>query len=561
MNWKKNGFWAVVCPCVYIGILAVAVPFVYGIVDDRTMMEVISGQYLGTPDAHGFFMGYWYPLLVSGLYGAVRNVDWYALGYILLQLFCMGLMAWRLSEQQEQRKRFRYIWPAVLIALWLILDVKPMTQLSFTTTAAVVAVTVIFWYMTAEKIEIRDLILLTVLCVLSIELRFSVFCMILPVCGLLWLFRVWEDKGADKKNLWVPAAPVLAAVLYVAGLAVGYGSDSWQSYNVFNNTTRSMIYDYEEYMFPRYEDEQALYNSVGIDSKARAKNLYYYNYTADDRIDPEFFEAYFTKRHQEVVAQTDVVQKLKYTVSSYVKGTVTGKYEYLHLAALVGYGILLLGWIRRRDWENAIKTLTIPGMQILLWLYLIYRGRMPERVLISMNLMMLVPLILLFREYFRKESELTKLRRTVMILLLAAMFAGAAWKVASVRTQNLETTKWNRNVEELKAYCMDHPENFYFNDVTSMAMTTYNVHLWQAEPYVMNYMSLGDWIAYSPVWEEKLTQNGISSVKDALYSTDNVYLISSFDRGTEYLTELYENVTCTEVDRVAGFTIYKLQML
>ena len=54
-------------------ILLAAVPFVYGIVDDRTMMEVISGQYLGIPDAHGFFTGYWYPLLVAGLYRAVQE--------------------------------------------------------------------------------------------------------------------------------------------------------------------------------------------------------------------------------------------------------------------------------------------------------------------------------------------------------------------------------------------------------------------------------------------------------------------------------------------------------
>ena len=104
MIWKKRCFWAVICPMMYILILLAAVPFVYGIVDDRTMMEVISGQYLGTPDAHGFFTGYWYPLLVAGLYRAVRNMDWYALGYIFLQVCCMGLMAWRLTELQKRRE-------------------------------------------------------------------------------------------------------------------------------------------------------------------------------------------------------------------------------------------------------------------------------------------------------------------------------------------------------------------------------------------------------------------------------------------------------------------------
>lgn len=108
---------------------------------------------------------------------------------------------------------------------------------------------------------------------------------------------------------------------------------------------------------------------------------------------------------------------------------------------------------------------------------------------------------------------------------------------------------------------MEHPENFYFNDVTSLAFTTYNVHLWQKTPYQMNYMSLGDWMSFSPVWEEKLLQHKITSVQEALYQQDHVYLICSFDKGLEYLISLYDNVTCTEIDKIPGFQIYRLQSL
>lgn len=47
MIWKKRCFWAVICPMMYILVLLAVVPFVYGIVDDRTMMEVISGPVPG----------------------------------------------------------------------------------------------------------------------------------------------------------------------------------------------------------------------------------------------------------------------------------------------------------------------------------------------------------------------------------------------------------------------------------------------------------------------------------------------------------------------------------
>ena len=54
---------------------------------------------------------------------------------------------------------------------------------------------------------------------------------------------------------------------------------------------------------------------------------------------------------------------------------------------------------------------------------------------------------------------------------------------------------------------------------------------------------------------------GITSVREALYQRDNVYLICTFDKGLEYLTSLYENTTCAEVDRAGLFHIYKLQSL
>ena len=77
----------------------------------------------------------------------------------------------------------------------------------------------------------------------------------------------------------------------------------------------------------------------------------------------------------------------------------------------------------------------------------------------------------------------------------------------------------------------------------------------------MNYMSLGDWMSFSPLWKEKLEQQGITSVREALYQRNNVYLICTFDKGLEYLTSLYENTTCAEVDRAGLFHIYKLQSL
>lgn len=90
---KKKGFqkmkkkiWpAMICPVLFIILMRILIPFIYGMVDDRSMMEIVSGQYTGMPDPHMIFTGYWYGLLVAGFYWLLPQVDWYALCMLALE--------------------------------------------------------------------------------------------------------------------------------------------------------------------------------------------------------------------------------------------------------------------------------------------------------------------------------------------------------------------------------------------------------------------------------------------------------------------------------------------
>lgn len=548
---KKNLLWACLFPLCYMVILWNLVPFVYGIVDDRTMMEVVSGQYLGTPDPHTIFIGYWYSCLLAGLYRLAPGADWYALGFLALQGGCLGLMAYRLLEKKRDVKE-RLFFGALLLLLALVLGVRTAAQITFTTTAAVLAVTVLFWYMTTEQLKVRDLVILFFLCFLTAEARFPVYCMILPVCGVLWLFRAQE-----KRSLLVPVIAGAGLALHLLGMFVGYRSEGWRAYNEYNDVC-TVIFDYEDYTFPRYEDATKLYNQVGVFTKVRAKNLYYYNYTADDQVDPQFFSEYLELRKAMVKESRDPAARLFGSLKTYVKNVLTGEYGYGHLLALIGCGVLVLWHVRKKEWKSILRVCGVYGAQFALWMYLIYRGRVPLRVEICMNLMLMMSVLLLWKEQLPGMELPQKVQKAGAVFSLVFLLAAAVWCVGTVRRENAEMWKLNEDVEELKEYCAAHPENFYFNDVVSMAMSSWNVHLWLPEPYEMNYISLGDWISFCPAWAQKLEAQGIDDVPEALYGRDNVYLICSFDRGLEYLSELYDGVTYTEVDKAGGFHIYQL---
>ena len=557
--FKKDFCFTLVCVGVYILVLWNLIPFVYGIIDDRSMMEIVSGQYLGMPDPHTIFMGYWYSLFLTGLYTVLPNVDWYAFCYIVMQVMCMILILFRLVRERE-RKWEKVLCAVLALSSFAAFGVQATVQLSFTTTAAVLGVTVVFLYATAEKLEWKDAAFLFFLLFLTSQVRFDIFCMTVPVCAVLWFYRVAVQGQRDRIQFLMPAAALAVLALAMLGNLAGYGSAEWRAYKSYDNS-RTAIYDFPDYTFPEYEGAEELYSSVGIETKSRARTLINYNYTADDQITPEFFRDYIEAYQKMYSSEQTVVQRLIQSVKDYLKGVRDNRFYMQHLLGLAMYAGLVILALWKKEWGLLAKTLCTGGIQGIMWIYLLYKGRIPDRVIYSMNLMLLVTVFLLWREIFPRISLPGAARKAgvVACMFLLCYLAGA--QTAKFRGKSQELSRWNQNIESLKEYCMEHPDNFYFNDVTSLAFTTYNVRLWRDQPFVMNYMSLGDWMSFSPIWKKKLEQEGIESVKEALYGRNNVYLICSFDKGLEYLVSLYPNVECTEVDDIPGFKIYSLESL
>ncbi len=555
---KENLAWALLGAAGYLIVLWVLVPIVYGIIDDRSMMEILSGQYLGHADPHAIFLGYWYSLFLAGLYRLVPHVDWYALGYLAMQAGCVSLILYRAAGWQKGRRRKT----AVLSAVWLLivlLCAQATVQLTFTTTAAVLGVTAIFWYLTTDWLKLTDLALIFVLGFLTDQVRASVFFMILPVCAVLWLARLRERERERRERLhrMLPLAVLAVLCLHLLGSQAGYGSPEWKAYQAYNGN-RSLVYDYPDYTLPRFEDAEGFYRSLGIETKSRAKTLFYYNYTADAQIVPEFFGTYLEAYRETFPNPQTRWGRLLESGREYVEGLAGGRFHWQHTLVMLLYVLLILWRASSKDRRGCLEAAAAAGIQVLLWIYLLYEGRAPERVIYSMNLMLSATCLLLWREALKDYIPARRFLRMGGPVLMLLLFLLTVPMVRGLQDQNQEMWERNQDIEALKEYCMEHPQNFYFNDVTSLAFTTYNVRLWREEPYQMNYMSLGDWMSYSPVWREKLDGKGITSVPEALYGQEGVYLICSFDRGLEYLTSLYDGVRCVEVEKIPGFRVYEL---
>lgn len=557
-NKKRDAVCAAGCVMVYMLILWMRIPFVYGIIDDRSMMEIVSGQYLGIPDAHTIFSGYWYSLFLTFLYRLLPEGDWYALAYLLLQGICMGLILYRLLHQRTvfQRK----IMAVLGILIFLVMGSQALTQLTFTTTAAVLGVTAIFWYMTSVIFERKDFLILVFLCFMTHQIRADIFYMILPVCMVLWIFRTLQKRRDVLWHGMMPIGVVFVLLLGYMGNTVGYGGPEWRAYRHYDQN-RTKVYDFSAYTLPVYEGAEEFYASIGIEKKSRARNLMNYNYTADDRITSQFFQEYVEAHEQAFPPSGTAANRMLQSIKEYLNGVLSGRFHRQHVLALILYMLSASWYLYRKKKRDFFRIVCVEAVQVLLWCCLLYAGRIPERVIYSMNLMQITVAFLLAGEVLKEFRIPKKAYAAGTGLICMLLCISAISGLQMLRQQNQEMYRRNEEIEELKMYCMSHPENFYFNDVTSMAFTTYNVKLWRNGQYHMNYMSLGDWMSFSPVWQEKLEQNGIDNVKEALYERENIYLICSFDKGLEYLVSLYDHVLCTETDKISGFKIYRLQSL
>ena len=81
---------------IYFAIIFCSGPVVYGINDDTTMRDIAAGAITGTPDGHLIFVKYALGKLLSIIYSVLPGMDWYALIWLGLIIFCYILIIYRI---------------------------------------------------------------------------------------------------------------------------------------------------------------------------------------------------------------------------------------------------------------------------------------------------------------------------------------------------------------------------------------------------------------------------------------------------------------------------------
>ena len=556
---SKTGYPAAVVFC--FALLFLCIPITYGINDDMTMRDIASGVVSGMPDGHLVYIQYALGRPLSFLFQAWKGIDWYALFFLTVMLLCFGLTAYRLCALWKEKGAGKWLCLFFSAAFFILVYLRYFVSFQYTITASVTGGTAAFFYFTLDPEKrtgrrLGEYAIVLALLWLTYCIRPQVFWMAAPFGGILFLYKKGV-RTAEKGLLFFLALLGLLGIFLMEQNA--YSSQEWKDFRKFN-LARQDIFDY--YGVPGYEENRDFYRSVGME-ECDVVNLERYNLYLIDGIEDGKLEktAAYAKRLWEEAQTWE--QKLKAGVRLAVKAFASPESLLLNAA---GKLLLLLGILRafrRREGLGLLAALTV--VEVLLWLYLGYRGRLPDRVGSSLLMLSFSCVLANCCDSARKEG-----RRSFFVpgpaaaavgILILALCGGC---LVTVRREQMEEVRRNQEFEVFQDWFAKRSENVYFYPTAFLGGYTENVRLFRAFKPANSFL-LGGWLSFSPVELEGMERFGIIEVDKALIEKDNIYLVmtNASSRVDEHYRQKQLEITWEEADRVPAFQtevpVWKLQ--
>lgn len=605
-RWQIRGGIAVFLLLVMAVAGSVAVP-VYYLNDDVTMRSILSGAYTGTPDGHAVYMGYPLTALLAALYSLTGRlglfIPWFDLflaGCILLTGAGILVRCWEAGDRPWARGTLMLLGLAVFAGMLL----PHYLYIHYTIVAAILGGGALFMWETGKGRALP--VCLLGLCYL---VRSQVFFLVLPFLGVAVLDGLLESlrlgrrgrqtagdglrkrkqrtaggglqgreqqtagggpggrtdglrAGLRREALPLLILGVLTLIFWGVG-RIGYGSRDWQVYQEYNDS-RTKLYDYTDFLSTDWYQER--YELLGL-TREQYQVLAHYDILLDQKIDAGVL-AQTARRVKGLREDVVADEYLRQCLGAYVRHLrYDGRPYSLVWAGCCGVLLLLLAVGKR--WDRLLLLGALAGGRSLVWVYLIARGRFPERIWLSLYLLEICLLLgMMLREWTgNREAVSCGFRRFLpagtAVLMLALLWGAAAVQLPHTfqmgEIQREKQEQWNTLSEALEGQ----EDLLYLMDVFSAV--AYAGELYGGDS--QQIMLLGGWLTHSPLARQRLAEYGASDAAQAL-GHPRVRLVAAGDRDMTWLEEYLclrlgkvrlreqESISC---EGGAEFVVYKLE--
>ena len=578
---KKRENWlipAFCCLLLFLG-TGMAWDYYFDLNDDVLIRDILSGVYTGEPEALTAQLLWPLSALLAGLYRVFPGVPVFGAFLWLCQAGSIFLILKRslTAVSGSLRKLCLNLLETLLIAACLLYH---LVFVQYTVTAGLLATAAIFTFLTVRERESERAVTFWLRCLPAALLFWLAFCLrsemgllLLPLAGVggiwKWAARAMRGPVFTGRN----AASFLGLFgLILAGVLACFGADrlacsdpEWQEFEALFDA-RTQVYDFYDASLRSFEENREFYEALGL-TEAQCELLVNYNYGADDAIDAQVMEriAAYGRETRGTFAHSLAegiwlyVQRLKNNRS------IVPDDQLPWLALEGGLAALLLAaaFVRWRAARKEKKTfpkgqgilwklLLLGAVRSGLWMYLILRERVPERISHPLYFCELVMLAWLFldtvcgmRQISGQQSSgwqtsgpeglpVRVIRIAALVLSLAAV---VIWLPQEAERTDAEYARREQgNAVNLAALSRYRQENLYLADV--MSTVDFSEKLFTEKIRPGNYDLLGGWMCKSPHSEKKLAAFGYESMGQAVLSGENVRFVGEADTDWSWLTEL-----------------------
>ena len=569
----KNCIIAILTIAVNIVLLSTCFDFYYDLNDDVMMKNIMAGVYTGTPDGHNMQTLYILGAFISLCYKLCRPIAWYGVFLLFCQMGSLYLVGVRLLKLSESRLAKAGSMLLLSMFTWGII-LSHMAALQYTFTCAMLAGAAVFLFMTTpEELSVKQFVICNIpsmgLVVLAYQLRTEMLLLVFPFICLAGLFRWAEEEKFFQKENYCKYGIVLGCILIgmifsrVIDFAA-YGSNEWRKFIVFFED-RTQVYDFHPNVITSGEHKDFL-ASIGL-SDMEQELLANYNFGLSEKIDEEILSEIAAYASSDTDYFSDIPKHCKFylyrtlheTDAPYNRLVVFG---YLCLA-FIGVYVIITDRTDKKKISVLWELLLLGFVRTCLWMFILIRGRDPERITHSLYLVetMVLAGLLCKNISFRKNSA--PVIAALCGLLCVCYLPHQLTRVFAEQERREEV---NRDNAAIMQYCREHPDNFYFEDVYSTVGFSEKIFK-DVDNSLANYDIMGGWMCKSPLYREKLEKFGIVTMEEALLSNDNVYYIMETgtpDSSTDWLQAYYREkgiaVSIESVESIGdGYKVYRIE--
>lgn len=538
----ENGILAGSTVLVNVILLGICFDVYYDLNDDMMIKDIAAGVYSGVPDGHNMQTLYVLGFVISLGYRLCRTIPWYGLFLCLCQFGCFYLAGARLCSLFE--KKAGKVMGMLLLSLffwsvWL----QHLVNVQYTITCAMLSATAVFLFLTTPQGQnIQQFVVKNIpamlLVILSFQLRTEMLLLTFPFIGLAGVVRWAAEKYVFSKENRKKYGAVLGIMLGGMLLSwsvdlIAYGSGEWKDFRDFFDA-RTTVYDFYPEVVAQdgYGDDLS---ALGI-SRAQQTLLRNYNFGLDEDIDTGLLTKAAQYAAESVGGARDWKTILKDKTRLYIYRTFHSGDAPYNIAVLWAYAAVFFvgifsgiketgrGGVRRYAFLWQLFLLAV--MRSAVWLFILARGRDPERITHSLYLVEFVLLTAMLIQLLRENSWKKGAFRGMAVLFVMILGWNLMGSVQQVCTDQDMRRQVNQDWYAIDSYCREREDDFYFEDVYSTV--SFSQKMFAADTNACaNYDILGGWMSKSPLYREKLARYDIQEADEALLERDDVYLIIS----------------------------------